>query len=258
MHKTLAVMFVILCIATPVYAQRDRQEAGASDRLDRREVDWQPSTTTRLFTLIQTPPTTNPYAKFALTDVDGDISPSATLGLNHKEAQHPWFAEAGYKYGAGDNPHHNIFSASGNYQFFTGSSALSPLLQFEVDYANRISSSQRLDAYFVGEITREFPKIMSALSLDAIAGFAATKPEGDHRTSDFAPGLSAVYSFPNNDLLIVDYVFYNKVDEEDSFDVGFRHKLPRGYAVDLVVFKHGDVRIRIRKDLKAFKPTALR
>jgi hypothetical protein len=234
---------LIFCFAIgPIFAQH---ETASGDRLERRDIGERPSPHIGL--LRETPTmATNAYIKIAAIDVDGSVSPSATLGLNHKEAQHPWFGEVTYKHSAG-SAHKNAFSTLGSYQFWTGTGDLSPLLQADVAYSNRPGSNETGSADITGEISH------GLLSLDAIAAYGWFRPKGGKTLSDFQPGVSAFYAVTDANLIGLDYTFNNKVDGESSFDIAFRHKLPAGYAVDVVVFKHNDVRLRFRKNFAAFR-----
>jgi hypothetical protein len=250
MNRAIIGLIVVCGMVQPLLAQRDKTlDKDLTDRLTRRDVS---TLGARTFHFAAELPSTNVYIKAAATDVDGDVSPSATLGLNHKEEQNPWFTEVTYKHQAGDTSHRNVFSGFGSYQFWTGSGSLSPLLIVDASYSTRPGSNQ--SAY--GDITGEIS--FKRLTIDAIAGFSQLHLEGDDTVSDFVPGLSAFYTLSKTDLIGIDYTFKNDVDEEDSFDISFRHKLPANYAVDVVVFKHSDIRFRIRKDFKAFKPRGLR
>jgi hypothetical protein len=228
----------------PVFAQH---ESASGDHLERRDIAERPPAHVNL--LLKTEPTTNAYIKIAAIDVDGSISPSGTLGLNHKEDQHPWFGEVTYKHPAGP-AHNNAFSTLGMYQFWTGTSDLAPLLQTDVFYSNRPGSNETGSVDITGEISR------GSLSLDAIAAYGWFRPKGGTALNDFQPGISVSYAVTDSNLIGFDYTFNNKVDGESGFDVAFRHKLPAGYAVDIVVFKHNDVRLRFRKNFAAFRSHA--
>ncbi|HSY49616.1 MAG TPA: hypothetical protein VLC46_12445 [Thermoanaerobaculia bacterium] len=225
-----------------VFAQHDSE---SGDRLARRDITERQKSQINL--LVKTKPATNAYIKIAAINVNGAVSPSATFGLNHNEDQHPWFGEATYKHLSGTPAHNNSVSGLGDYQLWTGSGNLSPLLQADASYSNRPGSNEASSVDVTGEISR------GSLSLDAIAAYAWFRPKSGGALSDSQPGLSAFYSLSNTNLLAVDYTFNNRVDGEGSFDIGFRHKLPGGYAVDVVVFKHNDVRLRIRKNFAPFR-----
>ena len=249
--RRLTVLLFCIAVAQPLLAQRDVETA---DRLTRRDTfipppppPPPPSAVPSELVVQKEVPTTNPYLKVATTDSGGSLSPSGTFGLNHREDQRPWFGEVTYKYRGGTVTHRHVFSGLGHYQFWTGTGALSPTLQADASYSTRPGSNQSYSGDITGEITR------GNLSLDGIAGYSWLRPESGAAVHDFAPGLSAYYSLTDANLLGVDYNFTNKVDGEDGFDLAFRHKLPAGYAIDLVVFKHSDVRIRIRKNFAAFK-----
>lgn len=234
--RMLAVMMLVSLTLSAV-ADVDRDVA---DRLGRRDVVEPPAP--QLENVAAAPSPNNFYLKVAATNSDGSTSPAATLGLQHREDQHPWFAEVTYKYRSGVESNHNNFSGAGQYQFWTGTGKLLPLLQLNASHAIRPGSNQSTSIDVTGEIS------IGNLSLDAIATYAWFRPKGGETISDLQPGVSAYYSLSATNLVGVDYTFDNDVDGEDSFDVSFRHKLPAGFAIDVVGFKHNDVRVRIRKN----------
>lgn len=245
MRHLLMVITLFGFVAAPVYAQRDRE---TNDRLDRRLIDEivrrdaQRAQGVAPQAEVAQPVTNNLYVKVAATDVDGAVSPAATIGIQRNDEQHPLFAEVAYKYRAGVDANHNNFTFAGMYQFWTGSGKFAPLLQADASESIRPGSNQVSSADITGEIS------IGDLSLDAVAGYSRLRPHNGDSVSDFVPGVSAYYSLSSVNLLGIDYTFDNDVDEEDSFDVSFRRKLGNGYAVDVVVYKHGDVRLRFRKN----------
>ncbi len=249
MRRTLVSIIFLCSAAQPLLAQR---EAESTDRLTRRD-DLAPPSRIRSLLLAVPTPTTNAYLKVAgtVTDADREVSPAATLGLNHRDPQHPWFGEVSYKYRSGDTSHHNVFSGLANYQFWTGAGAFSPLLVATGAYSKRPGSNETAGADITAEIS------YGSLSLDAIAGYAWFRPKDGDKVQDFVPGLSAYYALSDADMLGLDYTFKNDVDEEDGFALSFRHKISPSYSIDIVAFKHNDVRLRIRRNFAPFRTRSM-
>ncbi len=237
---------LLVASAFPALAQRG---GGFGDRLARTP---QMSAQERRILAVDgaTPETTNAYAKVAAVyseDADRSVSPSAIVGIEHQEPVHPWWLEGGYRYRSGDDDNRNSLSASGNYQLWTGSGSRQPYLQFETDYANRLNVAQRIDSYFDLGVT------FGPLSFDVLGGASLAAAEDADTTTDFVPALSAMYGFAKSSSLAADYVAKNDVDGEDSFDIGVRQKFSRGWSVDVVAYKHGDIRVRVRKNFSTFR-----
>jgi hypothetical protein len=156
-----------------------------------------------------------------------------------------------YKYRSGDTSHHSVFSGLANYQFWTGTGALSPLLAATGSYSKRPGSNETAGADVTAEIS------YGSLSLDAIVGYAWFRPKGGDKVQGFVPGLSTYYALSDDNMLGLDYTFDNDVDEEDGFALSFRHKLSATYSIDIVAFKHHDIRFRIRRNFAPFKARSM-
>ena len=197
-------------------------------------------------------PPDNFFAMLTASHSNGRTNPSGRLGLNHKDAVHPWYVLAGYSYSAAAIQHHDNVYVTGNYQFLTCRESSphagdAPYLQIESDYSNTLGDSQRFDNYFDAEVTR------GKVSLDVLAGWTVYKPKSGSQINDFLPSLSLFYDLGSDRSVTLDYAFNNKVDGETGYDFAFKQKLTKGYAVYVTAYKHNVIAVRLRKDFNAFK-----